>query len=78
MPHYIGQGGPVDRPKRYDRIVSVKLSDDDVEALKEIADARDTKPATIMRRAIRKEIWIHKRQQEKLQAKGDDNDETTD
>lgn len=70
MPTFAEDDRPLDslgRPKRRSRypiVTTVKLSKQATVDLAAMAEERDTKPATIMRRAIMKEIYIHKAKKE--------------
>ena len=57
---YTGQGGPESRRLRYPVKRTTKLSKDANAELIEFARAHDSKPATMIRRAIMKDIYIWK------------------
>jgi hypothetical protein len=59
---YTGRGGPIDRRLRYPVAKTVKLSQDAVDTLEEMAErvGEGYTPMTLMRRAIMKDIYIYK------------------
>ena len=64
------------RPLRYDKMIGVKLNSNEHVYLEKMAKRRKTKPATIARRALMKEIYIDKAKRKKKQeeAVADDNE----
>lgn len=74
---YTGQGGSPIRKLRYPIKLTTKVSKDADQTLDEMATARDTKKATLVRRAVMKDIYIYKAEKEKrekLAFEGDNND----
>lgn len=64
---YTGQGGPNNRRLRYPVKRTTKLSKEADADLKEMAQAKDAKPATLIRRAIMKDIFIWKNEKRKAE-----------
>jgi hypothetical protein len=62
---YTGQGGPNNRPLRYPAKVTTKISQDAFDTLEEMAQVRKRKVATLVRRAVMKDIYIYKREKER-------------
>jgi hypothetical protein len=63
---YHGRGGPKNRPQRYPCKLTVYISQEAMDELKDMADPKgNVWPATVARRAIMKDIYIHKAQKAK-------------
>jgi hypothetical protein len=58
------------RRKRYPVLRAAKFSQDASDYLDKMAERRGTKPATIIRRAVMKEIYIDKRKKEQRRGTG--------
>lgn len=66
---YTGQGGPNNRRLRYPIKLTLKISQDAKDTLDEMATKKSTKPATIGRRSIMKDIYIYKAEKERKEKK---------
>jgi hypothetical protein len=62
---YTGQGGPNNRPLRYPMRRIARLSKEADADLLEMAKEKDTKPGTLLRRAIMKDIYIWKNEKKR-------------
>lgn len=64
---YTGQGGPINRRKRYDRQRLLRLSKQADADLVEMAKYLETKPATLIRRAVMIQVYIWKSERAKAE-----------
>lgn len=66
FPRYHGQGGPKDRRKRYDAKVTIDISAEAKRYLVLWARLEKTAYAYLIRKAIMKDIYIHKAERKKM------------